>query len=293
MEIKKQELLLCPICKCNNFHTLLKTKDFESDTGDYCIINCLNCNINFTNPQPLEEDIHLLYRDRNTADFPDTGSLVSKLRSIKIQRELKKLIVDLKISNFKALDFGCGDGFFCREIAKREDCQIAYATDFHEIAPEIIRDQEKIKYIPLDKFNQSVEKFNIIFCKHVVEHILDPVKFLSNLKRKLKKGGYLYLEVPDYNSVWRKIFSTYYAGLYVPRHLFHFNKKSISNILSDYRIKSIKQTHTPFIGLSLGYLTSLPVTNVNLNGLIFFPLQVIVDLLFNRSSVLTILAQNE
>ena len=45
------------------------------------------------------------------------------------------------------------------------------------------------------------ESFDVIFCNHVLEHIIDDKKAMSELYRVMKKGGWGILQVPMKNSL--------------------------------------------------------------------------------------------
>uniref|UniRef100_A0A6H1ZVP1 Putative methyltransferase n=1 Tax=viral metagenome TaxID=1070528 RepID=A0A6H1ZVP1_9ZZZZ len=63
--------------------------------------------------------------------------------------------------------------------------------------------KESIEFISTDLGLKCVDKlpayarFNIITCLHVLEHIEDPIEFLGTVRKMLKSGGELFLEVPD------------------------------------------------------------------------------------------------
>ncbi len=47
----------------------------------------------------------------------------------------------------------------------------------------------------------SSDKFDVVVMRHVLEHIIDPVKYLFELRGKLNSGGYVFVEVPDHSNV--------------------------------------------------------------------------------------------
>jgi SAM-dependent methyltransferase len=46
--------------------------------------------------------------------------------------------------------------------------------------------------IPLEK-----DRFDVVFCNHVMEHVADPVQCMSELFRVLKPGGWAIMQVPQ------------------------------------------------------------------------------------------------
>ena len=87
------------------------------------------------------------------------------------------------------------------------------------IAPEQeflrkFRKMDNLEYISADLFSPIVdvkadildlpfedESFDIVFCNHVLEHIVDDKKAMSELFRVMKKGGWGILQVPMKNSL--------------------------------------------------------------------------------------------
>ena len=50
------------------------------------------------------------------------------------------------------------------------------------------------------------ESFDILYCYHVLEHILNPLAALHEMKRVLKRGGILYLGVPNKSRLFSYLF---------------------------------------------------------------------------------------
>ena len=49
--------------------------------------------------------------------------------------------------------------------------------------------------------NEIKEKFDIITAHQVLEHVENPMKFMSQVLRILKPGGILYFEIPNHFSL--------------------------------------------------------------------------------------------
>jgi SAM-dependent methyltransferase len=50
------------------------------------------------------------------------------------------------------------------------------------------------------------ESFEILYCYHVLEHIVNPAVALGEMKRVLKRGGILYLGVPNKSRLFSYLF---------------------------------------------------------------------------------------
>ena len=77
---------------------------------------------------------------------------------------------------------------------------------------------------------------------HVLEHIPNLQETLGNFKCWLKKEGELIIAVPNHKSWDAKYYQENWAAYDVPRHLYHFDKNSMSTLLDqhDFEITKIK-----------------------------------------------------
>jgi 2-polyprenyl-3-methyl-5-hydroxy-6-metoxy-1,4-benzoquinol methylase len=75
------------------------------------------------------------------------------------------------------------------------------------------------------------KKFNVITLWHVLEHVTDMDETLSFFKNRLDKNGVLIIAVPNHVSYDAKHYGEYWAAYDVPRHLHHFEKKTIQQLV--------------------------------------------------------------
>ena len=89
-------------------------------------------------------------------------------------------------------DFGCGAGDFLRRIQSEVSscCGIELQQDYVD---SLISGGIKC-YTALDELEES--SLGVIFSFHVLEHLANPLTYLSLMKRKLKVGGCVVIEVP-------------------------------------------------------------------------------------------------
>ncbi|WP_233164311.1 class I SAM-dependent methyltransferase [Snuella sedimenti] len=64
-----------------------------------------------------------------------------------------------------------------------------YSTDFEN---EFLADYK----FDITTINQESEKFDIIICYHILEHVIDDKKAISELYRTLKPQGTIYIQTP-------------------------------------------------------------------------------------------------
>jgi SAM-dependent methyltransferase len=126
------------------------------------------------------------------------------LRSWYVRRELKELRLKFGGNTIEIYDAGSGFGQYTYFMAKRlKPCKI-HAVDVKE---DWIEDcQEFFSRRNLDNVSFSVEdlrsinhqnKFDLIVCVDVMEHIYEDEKVFINFYNSLKSGGYLLINSPS------------------------------------------------------------------------------------------------
>lgn len=296
LELRTETLDRCPICNGGNLRRIVTAPDFESHSGDYGIDECADCGVAFTNPRPVEGELPKLYSQRNTTDFPRMGGFVRRLRDFTIDHYLSGQLATRRVDgakDFAVLDYGCGDGALVRGLVRfcsRRGLRVQVtAADFHAIAPPAIADAgPSVTYVSNAAWHQNPGRYDAIFLRHVLEHHPQPLRLLGDLAAALKPGGKLHIEVPNRRSLWAGIFGRYYVGYYLPRHLFHFDRASLSGALehAGFREVDVRLAQHPMIGGSLGYFIGSASRNTGLVGLACYPLQVGLDKLCGRSTTL-------
>ena len=74
--------------------------------------------------------------------------------------------------------------------------------------------------------------FDLITMWHVLEHVDDLKWQMEQLKRLIRPNGRIVIALPNYKSYDAAYYKEYWAAYDVPRHLNHFNKKTLTNIFS-------------------------------------------------------------
>lgn len=76
------------------------------------------------------------------------------------------------------------------------------------------------------------QSFDLLVMNHVLEHVMDPWIACREASRVLRKGGILYLGVPNFGSFQSKLFGSTWFPLEIPRHLFHFTPTTLLAVVS-------------------------------------------------------------
>ena len=83
-------------------------------------------------------------------------------------------------------------------------------------------------------------KFDVITMWHSLEHVYNLDYCVEDLKKLLKPTGILVVACPNHRSYDALFYSNFWAAYDAPRHLWHFNKKSISKFFRKTKFRLIK-----------------------------------------------------
>jgi SAM-dependent methyltransferase len=110
------------------------------------------------------------------------------------------MVIDVKKSS--VLDVGCGTGLFLTPLIS-QGCTRLYGVDGPQeyTGRAIQRGYKEVSVI--EDLNTSLipsdnESFDLVVCKDVFEHLLNPTHALTEINRVLKKDGLLLLHVPNH-----------------------------------------------------------------------------------------------
>jgi 2-polyprenyl-3-methyl-5-hydroxy-6-metoxy-1,4-benzoquinol methylase len=154
---------------------------------------------------------------------------------LKNNKSLLRIIRSLKYN--KLCDVGCGPGFLLSGIKNKK----LFGIENDESAVKTASKYARIYKIDLNKKFKIKDKFDVVVCYHVIEHIKNPLTFLLNLKKILKKNGYLILGTPDFDSAMARRYKNKYRLLHDKTHISLFSLDSISRLLrkENFEIKLI------------------------------------------------------
>ena len=162
------------------------------------------------------------------------------VRKLALKRKLKWLSTSCG-GGASVLDIGAGVGHFVRAAqAKGWDC-IGIETNQKASA---IANSNKLGTVFDSTHVQSFKprSFSAITLWHVLEHLPDYKQQLNKFKTLLKPSGRLFIAVPNFRSYDAAYFQQYWAAYDVPRHLWHFSRKSMVSIFDelDMEIEKIR-----------------------------------------------------
>lgn len=218
----------------------------------FTILECPKCHIGFTEPVPTRETAHLLYEARKSGDFqPDDTPLATKLKAWFARRDIRSFCRGISLPQTpRFLDFGCGNGFFVRAFQQEYPNSQAIGADEHVSPPQLLPESAYFSY---QQLGESSGTFDLILCRHVLEHTYDPVGALRFLAKMLSPTGVLVIEVPALETIWKRVFGKWWDGWYAPFHPLHFTQQGLSLVIQEAGLKVIKtgNAEMPKMGRSI------------------------------------------
>lgn len=158
----------CPVCSSEAF----KFKKIITSNNAYFIYKCSNCRLEFTNPMPTNEVLDEFYASYD--DVRASIDVVNKnaLRNINF---LARLGLE---SSSRVLDFGSGKNAF---VSLGGDGWYSYDPHTSNCDRTVLKR----------------ESYDAVTAWGVLEHVVDPVQFTSQLCELLKREGLLILTTVD------------------------------------------------------------------------------------------------
>ena len=137
------------------------------------------------------------YYEKNIEYQKKMGTTVvnnEKIKSKPLEDDLRRYQqYKLKFENKTVLDFGCGQGGFITLIT--EVSKKTVGIELNDFNRKILVENGYDIRKNIGELNNG-EKFDFITLNHVFEHLDKPIEVLNNLKKHLKSGGELIIEVP-------------------------------------------------------------------------------------------------
>jgi 2-polyprenyl-3-methyl-5-hydroxy-6-metoxy-1,4-benzoquinol methylase len=250
--------------------------------GDWSIRLCQRCRLAWIDPQPIPEDVALTYGSTYythvrqlqpislgrtpltkalrgavlaarygysplSPKLPLAGYLGYLLSLLPLAHRRATLgwfrAVPPYQPNGRLLEIGCGDGNYLSPMRE-------LGWEIHGIEPDPIAAEKVTRTVGAKIWPGNLETaqvpdghFDAVVALHSIEHVYDPVIFLERAAGFLRRGGFLYIVTPNFDSLTRKTCHRDWLALDVPRHLNLMTPKSLRSICesnSRLRLQSLR-----------------------------------------------------
>lgn len=154
-------------------------------------------------------------------------NLLYQLRNIVYHQALESI---KKYSKGNVLDVGGGEFYksFLRFCCDYDSYTIADKRRI--ILPQNFGDKIRYRYSDAEKMVFADESFNTVLCIHMLEHTMEPLRVISEVKRVLKKDGIAIFLLPQ-TSIPHDI----------PDHYYNFTRYFIERALAENGLKIVEE----------------------------------------------------
>jgi len=206
----------------------------ELSKRGYHIQTCNQCGLAQLHPLPPKAVLDSLYDDSYFSHGEDSvgyGNYGDQEKDylVTFADDVERILPH--VPEGKILDVGCGFGYFVRMAL--DAGYDAYGVDIAEKAIETAQRQ-----LPGRVFLGTVESvkefdgcsFDVIFVSHLIEHITNPVAFVSNLCQYLSDEGIVVFVTPNIGSLLAKVSRSRWVSFKVPEHVAYYSPKTIREL---------------------------------------------------------------
>ena len=208
----------CPLCESNRNELL-----FTNSRGNKYLENyvCDNCGFIYTYPRISNEEVTHLYLDgafskeARKSSQPDLNKFI-QTETLALERLhlLEKKMLTFFSSPKTCLEIGCGTGSFLWLLKSRGNLIKGIEPDSKFVSVAIKRYGIDVETVLFDSFDDS-QLYDFICNFHVIEHVLEPRKFVKNMYKRLKKNGCIYIECPTIDDIYTNDLNTFFWDVHV------------------------------------------------------------------------------
>jgi SAM-dependent methyltransferase len=142
----------------------------------------------------------------------------------------------------RALDLGCGEGDFTALLAEAGAAAVGV-----EIANAAIR-RARAKHPGLDFRLALIDRplplednsFDLVWASEVIEHIADTARWLSEVRRVLRRGGRLLLTTPSHGRLRLALGGIERFSEPLGDHLHLYSRRSLTGVLNDFGFADVR-----------------------------------------------------
>jgi len=144
--------------------------------------------------------------------------------------------------NSNIVDFGCGSANIFKEIKKHQLVTGPLTgIDFNPIIDDetvnkLLWDINSLQDLPSTHWPSGID---LAVSTHVLEHVINPVAFLSNIAKNLSTNGKIFIEVPDCSHD-TDLSNIAFTSVVHGQHIHYYTKDSIAAIAQRAGLKIIK-----------------------------------------------------
>ncbi|HVZ32863.1 MAG TPA: class I SAM-dependent methyltransferase [Polyangiaceae bacterium] len=232
----------CPLCGADDPELVLYARDrLFARPGRYRIVQCRACKLRYLSPRPTLAGLGLHYPNeyfiyRTPDEVPLLARpMMSALTALRWRSYIERLerVRGRFTPESQVLDVGCGLNDCLRTLHALRGTE-GVGVDFKPEIVAYVRSQCALRVVEgtLQDAHFPDGAFEQVMMNEYLEHEPNPRALLAEARRVTKKGGHLAVEVPFIEGLPAKLFGPYWSQVDAPRHLLHFTRATLEELLS-------------------------------------------------------------
>ncbi len=198
------------------------------------VVICKDCGLIYASPRMTSESYKLFYSsDEYRRIYEGEVNYIERAQkkfnngyNQHIFNEINPMIKDKK--HTKVMEFGCAAGwnlsFFVNE---------GYHATGYDYSPSLVElGRSRGLNLFVGSFQEIIGEYDVIILNHVVEHFVSFFQSMRDIIFHLKKGGIIYIAVPDMDN--------YSEGQFQNAHVYYFTKRTMTYYFSLLGLRAIK-----------------------------------------------------
>lgn len=248
MTAKVKAEIPCNSCGATEVRVLEQLSRVLNVSAPSRVVQCLSCGLAYLSPWPAAEAVVEVYQHE---EYFQRSPCVAG--NEEVAPHIKPRLVDLERRlgrKGSILDVGCASGTFVA-YAQAQGWE-AEGVDVSEWATRIARDHGlKVRTGTLEEQQYPDQSFDVVHSSHTLEHVPDPLGTLREVRRILRPGGLLSLEVPQevqslYEAV-RELLHLRQPPAIPNPHLYFFTHKTLRHLAqkAGFEVIEVKTRNPP------------------------------------------------
>lgn len=264
---------VCPACnEAGNLVELPeKVRDLSLTGEEFSLSRCTSCGLALTTPRPQEAKIGKYYDNPNYISHSDEApgfmnTIYRLARRWMTSRKLAYMRTLVAKPHGNLLDYGCGAGYFIAEaknagwnVTGIEVNDTARRVAIGRVGENVVQDVNSLN---------PAQRFDVITLWHVLEHIHQLDTTVTALINHLAQGGRMLVAVPNPESLDAKKYGSCWAAYDVPRHLYHFTRKSIHVLMERLGCEVVRESGQPLDAFYISLLSEQYQKGSKLNAVL-------------------------
>lgn len=128
----------------------------------------------------------------------------------------------------RVLDIGCSNGVFL-DLFKEKGWE-TWGVEPSGNAKVSIQKGHKVLNVSFEKAKLPENYFDLVILNHTLEHLDHPLRVLEKVYNLLKKGGILFVDVPNAGGLGARLLGKYWPYCLPKEHKWQFTKASLSEL---------------------------------------------------------------